>query len=319
MNIDKIKKITIILFAGILFINELTFSAIVPEKVFYKPNPANWKSNELNIAWIGHATVLINLYGKIILTDPVLFEQVGIPVFNYKIGPQRAVLPALDINEIPKPDVILISHAHMDHMDYQTLEAITKKYPNQIDCITAANTKDVIEDLSWKSLTEIDWNKEFNLNEIKFTGVEVVHNGWRYPGEKDRSNGDKDGRSYNGYIIERLGKKIFFAGDTAFNEKFKELKNEKIDIAIIPVGGYVPKYYYHCNPEEALKMADEYINAKYFIPIHANTFEEKSELDKPLKWLKKIKFDYNLKVVIDEIGQTFTLAPSIFKKEHFVQ
>ena len=155
--------------------------------------------------------------------------------------------------------------------------------------------------------------------EIKFTGVEVVHNGWRYPGEKDRSNGDMDGRSYNGYIIERLGKKIFFAGDTAFNENFEKLKNENIDIAIIPVGGYVPKYYYHCNPEEALKMADELINAKYFVPIHANTFDDKSELDKPLKWLKQIKTNYKVKVVIDEIGQTFTLATSIFKKEHFVQ
>jgi len=305
---NKIIKNAAILFAEILFINKLMFGEIDPEHAFYKPDPASWKNNELNIAWIGHATVLINFYGKIILTDPALFAQVGIPVFNYKVGPSRAVFPALDIDEIPKPDVILISHAHMDHMDYETLEAITKKYPNQIECITASHTKDVIEDLRWKSITELDWNEELILNEIKFTGVEVVHNGWRYPGEKDRSNGDKDGRSYNGYILERSGKKIFFAGDTAFNEHFKELKKENIDIAIIPVGGYVPKYYYHCNPEEALKMADEFIGAKYFIPIHANTFEEKSELDKPLKWLKKIKSDYKVKVVIDEIGQTFTIA-----------
>lgn len=272
-----------------------------------KPNPSSWKSEEINIAWIGHATVLINFYGKIILTDPALLSQVGIPFMNYKIGPTRAVYPALDIDEIPKPDVILISHAHMDHMDYETLKEITKKFPDEIDCLTAYHTKDVIEDLCWKSLSEIDWNEIININDIKFTAVEVNHNGWRYPGEKDRSTGDMDGRSYNGYIIERNGKKIFFAGDTALTEKFTHLKKENIHIAILPVGGYVPKYYYHCNPEEALQMADEFIGAEYFIPIHANTFEEKSELDEPLRWLKKIKNDYNIKVVIDEIGQTFTL------------
>lgn len=295
-------------FALIVFLlSKLTIAEIEPKVPHSKPDPANWKNTEVNIAWIGHATVLINFYGKIILTDPALFAQVGIPVFNYKVGPRRAVFPALDIDEIPKPDVIVISHAHMDHMDFETLQALTKKYPNQIDCITASHTKDVIEDLQWKSIIELDWNEKLTLNEISFTGVEVVHNGWRYPGEKDRASGDKEGRSFNGYIIERNGKKIFFAGDTAFSEKFRELRKENIDIAIIPVGGYVPKYYYHCNPEEALRMVDDFIEAEYFIPIHANTFEEKAELEKPLKWLKEIKSDFKCKVVIDEIGQTFSL------------
>lgn len=301
-----ILKILIILILLILTdINLLAGDA--GKSPLYKPNPSEWKNTEINIAWIGHATVLINFYGKIILTDPALLSQVGIPFMNYKIGPTRAVYPALDINEIPKPDVVLISHAHMDHMDYETLKEITEKFSGEIDCLTASNTKDVIEDLDWKSLTEIDWNETIILNELKFTAVELVHNGWRYPGEKDRSAGDINGRSYNGYIIERNGKKIFFEGDTAYNEKFKELKKENIDIVIMPIGGYVPKYYYHCNPEEALRMADELISADYFIPIHANTFEEKSELEKPLMWLKQIKNSYKVKVVIDDIGQTFTL------------
>jgi L-ascorbate metabolism protein UlaG (beta-lactamase superfamily) len=288
LNRRNFIKSTAIVSAVALFFNKPILAEIGPKHPIYKPDPSTWKNNEVNIAWIGHSTVLINFYGKIVLTDPVLFEQVGIPLFNYKIGPVRATLPALDINEMPKPDVILISHAHMDHMDYQTLEAMTKKFPNQIDCITASHTKDIIENLNWKSLNEIDWNEKIVLDDITFTAIEVVHNGWRYPGEKDRSKGDKDGRSYNGYIIERLEKKVFFAGDTAFTDKFKALNRDSIDVAIFPIGGYIPKYYYHCNPEEALIMADEYIGARYFIPIHADTFEEKSELDKPLKWLKQI-------------------------------
>ena len=306
MNRRSFVKIAASIAAGSFIFGKELFADSIKDPL-NKPEPANWKNDEINIAWIGHATILINFYGKIILTDPVLFSQVGIPFFEYKFGPKRAVMPALDLDEIPKPDLILISHAHMDHMDYETLKAITKKFPDSINCITAASTKDVVEDLKWKSLIELDWNDEIIVDEIKLKGIEVVHNGWRYPGEKDRSTGNIEGRSYNGYIIEYNNKKIFFGGDTAFTEKFKNLKNEKIDIVILPVGGYVPKYYYHCNPEEALKMADEFIGGKYFIPIHAATFEEKDEIDKPLKWLKEIKSNYKIEVVIDEIGQTFTL------------
>jgi len=306
LNRRSFVKIAASIAAGSFIFGKELFADSIKDPL-NKPEPANWKNDEINIAWIGHATILINFYGKIILTDPVLFSQVGIPFFEYKFGPKRAVMPALDLDEIPKPDLILISHAHMDHMDYETLKAITKKFPDSINCITAASTKDVVEDLKWKSLIELDWNDEIIVDEIKLKGIEVVHNGWRYPGEKDRSTGNIEGRSYNGYIIEYNNKKIFFGGDTAFTEKFKNLKNEKIDIVILPVGGYVPKYYYHCNPEEALKMADEFIGGKYFIPIHAATFEEKDEIDKPLKWLKEIKSNYKIEVVIDEIGQTFTL------------
>jgi L-ascorbate metabolism protein UlaG (beta-lactamase superfamily) len=308
LNRRSFFKIAAVVTAGSFLFNEKLFAESNLKYLLYKPDPAKWKNDEINIAWIGHATVLINFYGKIILTDPALFAQVGIPLVKYKLGPKRAVLPALELDEIPKPDVVLISHAHMDHMDYETLEALTNRFPDSVNCITAKNTKDIIDDLQWKSLIELDWTEKIFLDDISFTGIEVVHNGWRYPGEKDRSSGNViDGRSYNGYVIERKNRKIFFGGDTAFTEKFKTLKNENIDIAIFPIGGYVPKFYYHCNPKEALIMADEFICAKYFVPIHAKTFEEKDELDKPLKWLNEIKSQYKIKVVIDDIGQTFTL------------
>ena len=233
MNRRSFVKIAASIAAGSFIFGKELFADSIKDPL-NKPEPANWKNDEINIAWIGHATILINFYGKIILTDPVLFSQVGIPFFEYKFGPKRAVMPALDLDEIPKPDLILISHAHMDHMDYETLKAITKKFPDSINCITAASTKDVVEDLKWKSLIELDWNDEIIVDEIKLKGIEVVHNGWRYPGEKDRSTGNIEGRSYNGYIIEYNNKKIFFGGDTAFTEKFKNLKNEKIDIVILP-------------------------------------------------------------------------------------
>ena len=198
------------MFAGSGFLKTTfgkNFSPIIPA---FKPDPSNWKDDEINIAWIGHATVLINFFGKIILTDPVFYERVGLYFLGMTFGPSRYTLPALNIEEIPKPDLVLISHAHMDHMDYSTLLELTGKFPDQLDCITAYNTSDVIAELDWKSLSELDWGEEIVLDWIRIKAVEVKHFGWRYPWEKDRSKGFmNDGRSFNAYIMERNGKKYY--------------------------------------------------------------------------------------------------------------
>jgi L-ascorbate metabolism protein UlaG (beta-lactamase superfamily) len=273
-----------------------------------KPDPARWKNDEINVAWIGHATVLINFYGKIILTDPVFYESVGLYLGGYTLGPKRASMPAIEIYDIPKPDIVLISHAHMDHMDYRTLKKLTEMYPSQLDCITAFNTQDVIEDLNWKSLQELDWDEELNFKGIRFKGVEVKHHGWRYPGEKDRSAGFfNDGRSFNAYIMEMNNKKILFGGDTTFTDKLKKHKHENVDIAIMPIGAYKPWRKYHCTPEEALVMAEYHLGAKHFIPMHTKTFDSDDMIFEPLIWLMKSKKHYNINVGIKDIGETFTL------------
>ncbi|HMN17014.1 MAG TPA: MBL fold metallo-hydrolase [Ignavibacteriaceae bacterium] len=296
--------------AGFLFISEKIQGKEPPLFTEHKPDPSSWKSDEINIAWIGHSTVLINFFGTIILTDPVFFERIGVSVFGMTFGPSRFTHPALTIDEIPKPDIILLSHAHMDHMDYESLDTITNKYSDQIDCITAYNTADVVAELKWKSLREIDWDEEIELQGIKFKANEVKHFGWRYPWEKDRSNGYmQDGRSYNAVIIEKNGKKILFGGDTAYHELFKPLKDENIDIAIMPIGAYNPWKKNHCNPEEALIMADEHIGAKYFIPIHTKTFKQGMEpVDEPLTWLNESISRYKINLALDDIGKTFTLS-----------
>ncbi len=273
----------------------------------FKPDPSLWKNDEINIAWIGHATVLINFYGTLILTDPVLMERIGLYFFGLTYGPSRYTAPALEIDEIPKPDLILLSHAHMDHTDYETLNYITEKYPNEIDCVTAFNTKDVAEDLPWKSIQEIDWTEELTIHNIRIKALEVQHFGWRFPWERDRSKGFfNDGRSYNAYILEKDKIKILFGGDTCYHEKFKEFKHEKIDIAIMPIGAYNPWKKWHCNPEEALIMASYHLGAVHFIPIHCNTFKQGMEpIEEPMQWLEKSKSNYAINIGIKEIGETF--------------
>lgn len=293
-------------FSPLFFKSDVEAAPLV--KLNYKPEPHNWHDSDLTIAWIGHSTVLINLFGKWIITDPVLFDRIGLYFFGGSIGPSRLTPPALSIDEIPKPDIILLSHAHMDHMDYPTLKHLTKKYPNQIDAITAYLTSDVIDDLPWKSISVMDWNDEKIIQDIRFKALEVKHFGWRYPWERDRSRGYmKDGRSFNAYVFEYGGKKILFGGDTALTEKLRIAKDEEIDVAIMPVGAYNPWRRNHCNPEEALQMASE-LNSKHFIPIHTKTFKQSAEpFNEAIDWMKKSAPDFKINIGLEEIGQTFVL------------
>lgn len=273
-----------------------------------KPDPACWNNNTITIAWIGHSTVLMNIFGKIILTDPVLFEKIGIYVWGTTIGQSRYSPPALSFDEIPQPDVVLLSHAHMDHTDYKSLKALTEKYAGKIDCITAYNTSDVAGDLKWKSIKEMDWNDEHTLPGFSFKALRVKHFGWRYPWEKDRSKGFmKDGRSFNAYLIERNGKTILFGGDTALQDYFGKDIGRKADIAIMPVGAYNPWRFNHCSPDEALKMAKT-AGAGVFIPIHCCTFKQGLEpADEPIKLVKKYAVEFDMNIGIEELGGTFTL------------
>jgi L-ascorbate metabolism protein UlaG (beta-lactamase superfamily) len=248
------------------------------------------------------------MFGKWIVTDPALFRNIGLFFLGESIGPSRMTPPALTFDEFPKPDLILVSHAHMDHMDYPTLREFANKYPDQIDIVVASHTKDVIEDLPWKSISVLDWGNEIKLNEIRIRANEVKHFGWRMPWEKDRSRGFfKNGRSYNSYLVEYKGKKILFGGDTAYTDKLNILKDENIDVAIMPIGAYNPWIKVHANPEEALRMANN-INAKYFIPIHTKTFKQSLEpFNEPIEWMKRAAPNYNIKIGLEQIGQTFVL------------
>ena len=292
-----------------MFLRSSNKTTSVATPALFKPTPELWRDGEITLAWIGHSTVLINFYGVKILTDPVLYEKIGLYFLGMTFGPQRYSAPALEIDEIPKPDLILLSHAHMDHMDYHTLMSLTNKFPNEIDCITSYNTLDVIAELKWKSLQEMDWGNELEFLGIKFKTYEVQHFGWRYPWEKDRSKGYmEDGRSYNAFVLEKNGKRILFGGDTAFTGLFQKVDGGSIDIVIMPIGAYVPWRKNHCNPEEALIMASEHLKAKYFVPIHCGTFKQGTEpIDEPLTWMNNSYKNYNIELGWDKIGQTFVL------------
>jgi L-ascorbate metabolism protein UlaG (beta-lactamase superfamily) len=232
-----------------------------PETV---PSPESWKDNGVTAAWLGHSTVLLNFYGVTILTDPVLERRVGANTWVGTIGAKRLVAPALRPEQLPQIDLVLLSHAHMDHMDFATLRAL----PGQPKAVTAHATEDLLLGTKVKAPKPLAWGDKTRVTtphgDIEVRAFEVRHWGarWRY---------DKY-RGYNGYVLEREGRKLIFGGDTAYTESFRALrKSGPYDLAMMPIGAYKPWVCSHCTPEQALKMANA-AGAKHFLPIHFKTF-----------------------------------------------
>src|SRR5438132_3080977 len=108
--------------------------------VFARPTPDTWKNDDLTAAWLGHSTVLINFFGITVLTDPVLFPRIGIRLPFFTIGPKRLTAPALTWRELLPIDLVLLSHAHFDHIDTRTLH----KFSRPTAVVTAPNTRDLL-------------------------------------------------------------------------------------------------------------------------------------------------------------------------------
>lgn len=274
-----------------------------------KPIPQEWSNETISMAWIGHSTVLINFFGVRIITDPVLTDRIGIDLLGlFKIGPQRLIEPALRLEELPKLHLILLSHAHMDHLDIETLRSL----PADIPIITAKNTSDVLENLSRKYVKELDWGEYLEHSGVRIEALRVKHFGWRYPWEEDRSRGNWNGRSFNAYLLTRNNHHILFGGDTAHQEFFRELQKREIRVtcALMPIGAYDPWIHNHCNPEEALHMAQD-VNAQYFFPIHWGTFIQSNEpTNEPIERLERAIAKTSLRLGWRRHGESWVLKES---------
>src|SRR3989449_11235121 len=118
-----------------------------------KPKPATWSDAQVTFAWIGHATVLINFFGIKILTDPVFFPRIGIRLPGFTIGPKRLTAPALTFDELPKINIILLSHGHFDHIDTRTLH----RFDASTKVVTAPRTRDLLRRTRLRDVTELRW------------------------------------------------------------------------------------------------------------------------------------------------------------------
>ncbi|MCK5571793.1 MAG: MBL fold metallo-hydrolase [Bacteroidetes bacterium] len=268
--------------------------------------PGTWDPAVMTAGWVGHSTVLLNMFGSWVLTDPVFSVRVGLDIAGMMvIGPQRLVGPALAVDELPVLDFILISHAHMDHMDLPTLRKMDRSVP----LVLPKNTADLVEGMGFETVYELGWGEWTEVGGVRVEAIEVNHIGWRYPWEPDKSRGFEYGRSYNAYLLSKNGRHVVFAGDTAYCEFFKPLRGRlgSVDLAILPIGGYDPWEQNHATPEQAVEMA-RHMGATRILPVHWHTFLSPTEaLLEPIERLREAVKGTSLTIVLDTIGETWEL------------
>ena len=267
---------------------------------FAKPNPAQWNDARVTAAWLGHATVLINFFGIKILTDPALFSRIGIRLPGFTIGPKRLTAPALTIRELPKIDIILLSHAHFDHIDVRTLH----RFDHSTKVITAPRTRDLLRWTRLRDITELRWEEQKSMmtptGRIDIVAFRVKHWGARM--QRDTCRG------YNGYLLESKGRRIIFAGDTALTDSFGDLRERgRIGLAIMSIGAYNPWIRSHCTPEQAIEMANA-AGAEFIMPVHHQTFRLSFEpFREPIERFKNALRHQAERIALREIGETFVL------------
>ena len=263
-----------------------------------KPQPSSWSDNTVTLAWLGHSTVLLNFYGIRILTDPVLGSRVGISLGLGTVGPKRFIAPALDFQELPPIDVLLLSHAHMDHMDLPTLG----RFPGTTFTVTSKETGDLLAGAGLKQVTDLAWNERTTFHNpkgnLQIEAIEVKHWGQRWPSERPRG--------YNGYLLQREDKTILFGGDTALTPAIGSLKSRgPFDLAIMPIGAYRPWIWNHCTPEQALQMVDA-AGARFLVPVHHQTFRLSDEpMTEPIERLESALAQERGRLAVRQIGDTF--------------
>jgi L-ascorbate metabolism protein UlaG (beta-lactamase superfamily) len=241
----------------------------------HRPTPSSWRDDAITIAWLGHATVLVNFYGVRLLTDPVLFTRIGVDLGVGSLGPQRLVECALRADALPEIDLVLVSHAHFDHLDTPSLAAVRGRPA----AVMAAATSDLLPRRAYSSVEELRWDDSTRVvtprGEALVRAVQVKHWGARI--RRDTHRG------YAGFVVEREGKRLLIGGDTANTDVFAgHRRYGPFEAAVMPIGAYDPWIANHCTPEQAVRMADA-AGARLFLPVHHKSFSLSREpLDEPI-------------------------------------
>ena len=255
-----------------------------PDGFKYPQKEQNFVSEKDSALWINHSSFLIKTKKATFLTDP-FFSKCCSPISF--LGPKRKHKPALTIEDLPKIDYILISHNHYDHLDKKSLKKIISLNP-KVKIIVPQNNKKMFSK-RWlqstgykakKNVFELNWWENIKFDEnIKITSVPAQHFSGRIIFDFNKT-------LWCGYVVEisennpqkeKTTKKFYFCGDSGYNEyDFRKIgkKFEKIDLAIIPIGTYAPRWFMkpiHLNPKESVKVHVD-VNSKMSIGMHYKTF-----------------------------------------------
>lgn len=243
------------------------------------------------VTWVGHATVLAQLGGLSLLTDPIFSERASPLGF---IGPRRAQPPGLGLAELPAVDLVLVSHNHYDHLDLASVRALAQQPGGGPLFVVPLGLKAWFERQGLARVVELDWWQQHTVSTahgpVDVVLVPARH--WSARGLTDRMK-----TLWGGFAVFAPDCHLFFAGDTAYSRDFGDIRERfaarqaggGFDIALLPIGAYEPRWFMadqHVNVEEALKIHAD-LGAKASLGVHWGTFELTDEsLDEPPRQLR---------------------------------
>ncbi len=241
--------------------------------------PAVVPAGRVAVTFIGHTTFLLQVAGVNILTDPVFASRAG--PFGWA-GPKRARPPALRLGELPRIDVVLVSHCHYDHLDLSSLRWLARSHRPHI--LTTLGNRAWLEARGVGRVTESDWWQEREATpEISAVATPAQHFAARWPWDRNRT-------LWGGFLLKTPAGRIYFAGDSGFCPGFAEIgaRLGAPDLALIPIGAYEPRWFMepvHMNPDEAVR-AHLAVRARQSLGMHFGTFQLTDEgIDAPLQAL----------------------------------
>lgn len=265
------------------------------------PDRDRWESAGFGACWLGQATCLLRLDGRTILTDPNFSERAGVRLFGRPIGRSRSTALPGGVGELPRVDMVVLSHAHLDHWDKPTLRALAD---HRTVAVIPRRTRGLLP-RGFGKVIEVDWEDAREHEGIVLSAVRPAHWGARYVVDAYRG--------YNAYVIDsgsgdatRGGvRRVVFAGDTAHTGAFDRLSRDVpgVDVVILGIGTYRGWEHRHATPEQAAAMAER-MGARLLMPIHHSTFRDPVEpIDEPLERLLSVWSEE--RVVCARVGESW--------------
>lgn len=223
-------------------------------------------SDDMALTFVNHATFLIQFSGVNILTDPVWSDRLGPIKF---IGTKRVRKPGIKFEDLPKIDVIVISHNHYDHLDVETLKKLNDLFSPKI--VVPIGDKDLIESIGFKDVHILDWWESVQINPKTLINFTPTQHSSR------RSIFDLDKSLWGGYYIQHEKKTVYFDGDAGYSTHYTEIKKRlgSPDVALLGIGAYLPRWFMkplHMDPADAVQ-AHKDLEAKLSIGMHFGTFQ----------------------------------------------
>jgi L-ascorbate metabolism protein UlaG (beta-lactamase superfamily) len=238
------------------------------------PPPGAVAPNSVAITFINHASFLIRLPGAVLLTDPIFSERCS-PVSW--AGPRRVRLPGIALADLPRPDVVLLSHNHYDHMDLPTLRELQARHAPWF-ITTLGNTRKLAR--LGIAATELDWWQDATAGALRITATPARHFSARTPWDRNRT-------LWGGFMMSVGAGMVLFAGDSGAGSHWSDIRTRlgEPDIALLPIGAYEPRWFMapvHMNPAEAVE-AHSALGAQRSVGMHFGTFQLTDEaIDAPL-------------------------------------